>query len=122
MWFDGWYDGSISGRVHPNSLLPRVVTEAELRRHKMIRASSQRSYRSEEGPSTSLPLPPRRPATASAAPVEAEPAVPPAAAEPDPLPPTPAVPGVQSSHPRRRDIPHYFVAAGGDLPNMYHQQ
>lgn len=30
LWFDGWYDGSISGEVHPNSLLPRVVTEEEL--------------------------------------------------------------------------------------------
>ncbi|EKM49401.1 uncharacterized protein PHACADRAFT_33464 [Phanerochaete carnosa HHB-10118-sp] len=29
-WFDGWFTGTIKGKVHRLSLFPRVVTEAEL--------------------------------------------------------------------------------------------
>ena len=34
-WFEGWFDGSISGAIHSTSLLPPIITEAKFHHRKI---------------------------------------------------------------------------------------
>ena len=146
MWFEGWYDGSINGDVHSNSLLPRVVTEAEVCRRRIARDLSQNNDVRAKGPATDLPFTtPTAAATAAAtaepvqadavaatdtaepvqtdaaaaehAQAEADSATAPTPAEPAAAPPSASA--ARGSRPRRRGVPRFFVAARGDLPGIY---
>ena len=136
LWFEGWFDGSINGTVHPNSLLPRVVTEDELRDRVIAQYEADQAAEAllDDLPPPSLSTMPTS-AAAAAPSSDAEPAAAPSGdtepaatpsgdAEPAAAPSGDAEPAIamQPAPPGQAapDRPaRYFVVARGKVPGFY---